>query len=176
MLSVTTKHPLDQLIEGVKRANDWSDPDLVKNAKERNHVLSKSNISRMRGDLVSIKADVIYALAAGLRVSPAQVAIAAVESMGIALPRYESPTPEQAVRMDASLSAKDKALVLGLLKQMRDAGTGAANQSQEVGLLDESEEGSSLRRIEERLSPHGIGIHDADDAVDKRGRPGARGV
>lgn len=140
MLSVTTKHQLDQLIEGVKRANGWSDPDLVKNAKEHHYVLSKSNISRMRGELVSIKADVVYALAAGLRVSPAQVAMAAIESMGIALPRYESPTPEQAVRMDSSLSTKDKALVLGLLKQMRDEDAGAQDKKKKNSPVDNTEE------------------------------------
>lgn len=116
---MTTKHQLDQLIEGVKSANGWSDPDLVTNAEERGHVLSKSNISRMRNPLVSIKAEIVFALAAGLRVSPGQVAIAAVESMGIALPNYESPTPEQSVRLDTTLSVKDKGVVLALLQQLR---------------------------------------------------------
>lgn len=141
---MTTKHPLDQLIEGVKRANGWSDPDLVNNAKEKQHVLSKSNISRLRGPLVSIKAEMVYALAAGLRVAPAQVAVAALESMGIALPEYELPTPEQAVRLDVSLSARDKAVILTLLEQLRSTPVpeprtpSEGDQAQEDGSPDHS--------------------------------------
>lgn len=133
---VSTKHPLDQLIEGVKRANDWSDPDLVNNAKERHHVLSKSNISRMRGQLVSVKAEVIFALAAGLRVTPAQVAIAAIESMGIPLPEHELPTPEQSIRLDTSLSDKDKTLLFAVLEQIR-------KESRASGEAGEAEEASA---------------------------------
>lgn len=116
---MTTKHQLAHLIDGVKAANSWSDPDLVRNAEERHHVLSKSNISRIRKPVVSIKKELIHALAAGLRVSPAQVAIAAIESMGIALPQYESPTPEQSIRSDTSLSVRDRDTLLVLLKRMR---------------------------------------------------------
>lgn len=137
MLIVTTKHQLDQLIEGVKRANGWSDPRLVKNAKERGHVLSKSNISRMRGDLVSVKANIIFALAAGLRVSPAQVAVAAIQSMGIALPEYELTTPEQAIRLDVTLAERDKAVLLSLLRELRDqaqSSTPAAGNQGEINL------------------------------------------
>lgn len=137
---MTTKHPLDQLIEGVKRANNWSDPDLVKNAKEQRHVLSKSNISRMRGPLVSIKAELIFALAAGLRVTPAQVAIAALESMGVAVPEYALPTPEQAVRLDTSLAARDKDVLLALLKQLRGSPDAKPSAPSEV---DEAQEDAS---------------------------------
>lgn len=135
-------HQLAQLIDGVKAANNWSDPKLVRNAKEKGHVLSKSNISRYRGELVSIKGEVINALAAGLRVTPAQVAIAAVESMGISLPAIESPTPEQAVRLDTDLSARDRESVLALLSQLRaDSPTstrasGKAHKGQEA-LVDQ---------------------------------------
>lgn len=147
---VNAKHPLDQLIEGVKRANDWSDPDLVNNAKERNHVLSKSNISRMRGPLVSVKAEVIFALAAGLRVTPAQVAIAAIESMGIPLPEHELPTPEQSIRLDTSLSVKDKTLLFAVLEQIRkeSRASGEAGQAEEVSADEPQRDGRG------RLSAH----------------------
>lgn len=144
---MTTKHPLDQLIEGVKRANNWSDPDLVNNAKERNHVLSKSNISRMRGPLVSIKAELVFALAAGLRVSPAQVAIAAMESMGIALPEYDLPTPEQSIRLDTSLSARDKDVLLALLKQLRGSPNAESSAPSEGNKGQEVSDGQPQRRL-----------------------------
>jgi len=114
-------HQLAQLIDGIKAANGWSDPDLVRNAKEKGHVLSKSNISRYRNPLVSIKGEIIHALAAGLRVKPSQVAIAAIESMGIALPSYDAIAPEQAVELDIHLSARDKSVVLGLLRDLRSS-------------------------------------------------------
>jgi hypothetical protein len=130
---MAAKHALAQLIDSIKAANDWSDPDLVNNAKEKHHVLSKSNISRYRLPLVSIKGEIIHALAAGLRISPAQVATAAVESMGIPLPQYDGATPEQAVRLDTDLSVKDKRLVLSLLQQLRaDSPAAAARTSSEA--------------------------------------------
>ena len=63
----------------------------------------------------------IHALAAGLRVKPSQVAIAAIESMGIALPSYDAIAPEQAVELDIHLSARDKSVVLGLLRDLRSS-------------------------------------------------------
>lgn len=112
-------HPLARLIDSVKAANDWSDTKLVQNARERGRHLSKSNISRYRSPLVSIKGEIIKALAAGLRVSPAQVATAAIESMDIALISHDSPTPEQAVRLDTQLSDADKRVILALIEQLR---------------------------------------------------------
>lgn len=116
---MSSPHQLARLIDGVKAANDWSDVDLVRNAKEKGHELSKSNISRYRGPLVSIKGEIIRALAAGLKVKPSQVAIAAIESMGIALPAYDDITPEQAIELDVRLSARDKSVVLGVLRDLR---------------------------------------------------------
>jgi hypothetical protein len=135
---MATAHQLARLIDGVKDANDWSDPDLVRNAKEKGHVLSKSNISRFRNPVVSIKGEVILALAAGLRVAPSQVAVAAIESMGVHLPQHELPTPEQAVKLDTTLSNRDKESVLALLRHLRDsaaaAGASAEAEAQEARL------------------------------------------
>lgn len=119
------KHQLAQLIDGVKSANGWSDPDLVRNAEQKHYVLSKSNISRYRKPLVSIKGEVILALAAGLRVSADQVAVAAIESMGIPLPSYDAATPEQAIRLDLALSARDKQTLFAVLKQLREGSHGS---------------------------------------------------
>ncbi|TDZ92081.1 hypothetical protein [Mycobacteroides salmoniphilum] len=116
---MATRHRLDQLIEGVKTANGWSDPALVRNAEEQGYVLSKSTISRLRGQLDSIKRENIYELSAALRVAPSQIAVAAFEAMGFVLPEYENVTPEQAIRLDTSLSDKDRAILLSTLDQMR---------------------------------------------------------
>lgn len=127
-----TTHQLAQLIDGIKAANNWSDPDLVRNAKEQGHVLSKSNISRYRNPLVSIKGEIIYALAAGLRISPAQVATAAIESMGITLPAYGTLDPEQAVRLDTRLSDRDKDTLLVMLRQFRSSSAAPAGTPSET--------------------------------------------
>lgn len=115
-------HALAQLIDAVKAANSWSDPDLVENAHARGYELTKSNISRYRNErpLISIKGDTIKALAAALGVTDAQVAAAAVESMGISLPRYQDPCIEQSVRLDPGLSKRDQDLLLVLVSRMRD--------------------------------------------------------
>lgn len=115
-------HALAQLIDSVKAANNWSDPDLVENARRRGHELTKSNISRYRieNPLVSIKGSVIQALADALGVSAGQVATAAVQSMGIALPVYDTPRIEQAIRADPELSIRDKDILLSMLGQMRE--------------------------------------------------------
>lgn len=116
-----TATPLAQLIDSVKTTNGWSDPDLVRNADKRGHTLTKSNISRYRNEnpLISIKGSVIEALAAGLRVSVSHVAVAAVQSMGISLPSYDMPTVEQAIRLDASLSDRDRQVMMATLSGIR---------------------------------------------------------
>ncbi|SHQ48921.1 hypothetical protein [Mycobacteroides abscessus] len=121
-------HALAQLIDAVKAANGWSDPDLVENARARGYELTKSNISRYRNEqpLISIKGDTVRALAAALGVTDAQVAAAAVESMGISLPRYQEPRIEQSVRLDPGLSKRDQDLLLVLLSRMRDTDAGGA--------------------------------------------------
>ncbi|MDO3096804.1 Uncharacterised protein [Mycobacteroides abscessus subsp. abscessus] len=145
---MASKHQLDQLMESVKDANGWSDPDLVRNAEERGRVISKSNISRFRGPLESIKRENILDLAAALRVAPSQVAVSAFEAMGFNLPTYDSPTPEQAIRLDSTLSEKDKAILLSTLQQMRSP-SGApreTSQNQEDGRRSKSVSRASLKR------------------------------
>ena len=152
---MTTKHQLTQLIDGVKAANGWSDPDLARNAKEHHHDLSKSNISRLRNELVSIKKELIHALAAGLRVPPAQVAIAAIESMGIPLPQYELPTPEQSIRNDTALSERDRDTLLVLLKRMRGAEPGTQPKAVKGKVSDDPKGGLPDGPIREGGMPPG---------------------
>lgn len=69
---------IGDLIDSVKVANGWSDPDLVRNAKRKGFVLSKSNVSRYRLEdpLVSMTANFTRALAAALDVPESRVAAA----------------------------------------------------------------------------------------------------
>ncbi|AMU64807.1 hypothetical protein [Mycobacteroides abscessus] len=128
---MATRHRLDQLIEGVKSANGWSDTALARNAEEQGYVVSKSTISRLRGQLDSIKRENIYELSAALRVAPSQIAVAAFEAMGFVLPAYENVTPEQAIRLDTSLSDKDRAILLSTLEQMRSLSRAPREASQD---------------------------------------------
>lgn len=120
---VTQPHALARLIEAVKTTNEWSDPDIAARARAKGHNLSKSNISRIRSEappMASITRAAILGLADGLGVSIEQVATAALDSMGITIPRFDTMPPEQAVRLDAELSEKDKRIVLSLLSGLRD--------------------------------------------------------
>lgn len=128
---MATRHRLDQLIEGVKSANGWSDTALARNAEEQGYVVSKSTISRLRGQLDSIKRENIYELSAALRVALSQIAVAAFEAMGFVLPAYENVTPEQAIRLDTSLSDKDRAILLSTLEQMRSLSRAPREASQD---------------------------------------------
>ncbi|MGV0785178.1 hypothetical protein [Mycolicibacterium sp. XJ775] len=169
---MATNHQLAQLIDGVKAANSWSDPDLVKNAKEKGHVLSKSNISRYRNPLVSIKGEIILALAAGLRVAPSQVAVAAIQSMGIQLAQYDAATPEQAVSLDTQLSARDKATLLALIGQLRDSAAPArapdeAPEGEEAGSYEPKRRGDRIGRLPRTRAVEDAG-EDRSDQSNKR--------
>lgn len=122
--------PLAQLIDAVKATNNWSDPVLVENARKQGHELTKSNISRYRNEdpLISIKGSIIRALAAGLRVSASQVAVAAVESMGIHLPSYELPTIEQSIRIDSTIPERDRQVIMAMVREVRTLGASLAKQ------------------------------------------------
>ncbi|WP_411815608.1 hypothetical protein [Gordonia sp. SND2] len=173
-----TATPLAQLIDSVKTTNGWSDPDLVRNADKRGHTLTKSNISRYRNEnpLISIKGSVIEALAAGLRVSVSHVAVAAVQSMGISLPSYDMPTVEQAIRLDASLSDRDRQVMMATLSGIRsvtetshDTDTKPASDADRPpasGTPRETREGekTSFGRVGQALS----GVQDKPDGLNEQ--------
>ncbi len=120
-MAVTVKHPLAELIDQVKAANNWSDPILVSRARAAGFELTTQNISRYRNEipLVSIKAEIIRALSAALGVSVQQVGLAGLASMGLAVHDLAAASPEQAIRTDPSLSESNKASLLHLLEELR---------------------------------------------------------
>lgn len=186
---------LGDLIDAAARANGGRSMQVAADlATKRGAPISKSHISKNAREIETVTPQIIRGVAAGYDIPEEDVARAALEDLGFELPDFQT-SPESAIRRDPTLSSEARAMLLAAIGAARSVSPAATkgvrhvletasqpsassqgNESQEAGLLDEAEERASLDRIESRLSPHGIGIEDADDAVDKRGRPGARGV
>lgn len=114
------RHQLAALIQSVEDANGWSDPDVAERARQRGHKISKSNISRLRLEPVrSIKGDAIQALAAGLGISPLDIADAALASMGIHRTNASQTDVESAIRRDPILAESQRRMLLALLREMK---------------------------------------------------------
>jgi hypothetical protein len=119
---VKQRHALAALIDDVRSANGWSDPDVVARAASKGHKLSKSNISRIRNTpVVTLNIETVSALADGLGVSKAMVAQAALASMGIVTYNSADMTTEEAIRRDPSLGERDKQLLLTVLGSIRES-------------------------------------------------------
>lgn len=122
---VKQRHALAALIDDIRAANGWSDPDVVARAASKGHKLSKSNISRIRNTpVVTLNVETVSALADGLGVSKAMVAQAALASMGIVTYNSADLTTEEAIRRDPTLGEREKQMllvVLGGLRQSPDA-------------------------------------------------------
>lgn len=116
------RHQLAALIQSVEDANGWSDPDVAERARHRGHTISKSNISRLRLEPVrSIKGDAVKALAAGLGISPLDIADAALASMGIHRSTAADNDVETAIRRDPLLADSQRRMLLALLREMKGA-------------------------------------------------------
>lgn len=115
------RHQLAALIQAVEDANGWSDPEVAERARKRGYTISKSNILRLRLEPVrSIKGDAIKALAAGLGISPLDIADAALASMGIHRTNAADNDVETAIRRDPLLADAQRRMLLALLREMRD--------------------------------------------------------
>ncbi|UGT71857.1 hypothetical protein LTT66_17960 [Nocardia gipuzkoensis] len=118
---MATRHEshLGALIEQQKRLNGLSDAQMVARAKARGEKLGKSNIGRVAGgDNPSLSRSTIFGLAAGLGVTPATVARAALADMGIILTEPEADS-ETAIRTDPTLSENGRGMLLALLQQIK---------------------------------------------------------
>lgn len=117
---VKHSHALAALIDEVRSANGWSDPDVVARAQSKGHKLSKSNISRIRNNpVVTLNIETVSALADGLGISKAMIAQAALASMGIVTYSSSDLTAEDAIRRDPTLGERDKRAVLAVLAGLR---------------------------------------------------------
>jgi hypothetical protein len=118
---MATRHQthLGALIEQQKELNGLSDAQVVARAKERGQKLGKSNIGRVAsGDNPSLSRNTIFGLAAGLGVTPATVARAALADMGIILTEPEADT-EMAIRTDPTLSENGRRMLTALLHEIK---------------------------------------------------------
>jgi hypothetical protein len=118
---MATRHQshLGALIEQQKQLNGLSDAQVVERAKARGQKLGKSNIGRVAsGDNPSLSRGTIFGLAAGLGVTPATVARAALADMGIILTEPEADT-ETAIRTDPTLSENGRRMLTALLHEIK---------------------------------------------------------
>lgn len=165
------RHQLAALIQSVEDANGWSDPDVAERARQRGHKISKSNISRLRLEPVrSIKGDAIQALAAGLGISPLDIADAALASMGIHRTNASQTDVESAIRRDPILAESQRRMLLALLREMKgnpdeDQDTqgpqGDPPADGEAGTRRAPMKGADIAWLEDHRAP------DVDDMLDR---------
>lgn len=137
------RHELAALIERVRELNDWSDMDVVRRATAHGHPLSKSNLSRIRNTpVVSLTGSTIKGLAAGLGIAETEIARAALVSMGIDMPDLGGLDLETVIKMDTSISAHNRSMLLGLVRQMRrpdlEDGHGTGTEEEQKSRTQES--------------------------------------
>lgn len=124
---------LGALIEQQQRLNDLSYTDIVARAAKRGEKLGKSNIGRVaKGENPSLSRATIFGLAAGLGVTPATVARAALADMGIILAEADADT-DTAIRSDPTLPDQGRRLLLAMLGEIRSTAEPAQLQSQSDG-------------------------------------------
>lgn len=115
---MSTSH-LGALIEQQQRLNGYSYNDMVARATQRGEKLGKSNIGRVAaGDNPSLSRATIYGLAAGLGVTAATVARAALADMGIILTEQDADA-ETAIRTDPTLPDGGRRLLLAMLTEIK---------------------------------------------------------
>lgn len=129
---------LGALIEQQARLNDLSYSQIVKRAAERGEHLSKSNIGRVAaGSNPALTRATIFGLAAGLGVTPATVARAALADMGIILTEPDADSGA-AIRTDPTLPENGRRLLLALLEQIKaDAPRTVRETSESVPYLSD---------------------------------------
>jgi hypothetical protein len=120
-------NPLGELVDAVCEANGWARADVWRWSEAHGGGLRKSNTGRLCTDdpLDSISAARIFDLAAALRVSPARVALAALEAMGVSVTTTDRTTAE-VVASDPQLSVPTKRAILAILRSSGDDGRGIA--------------------------------------------------
>lgn len=117
---------LGVLVDEICEANNWSRRDLARRAEDRGHELSHQRLSQMcKADpLPGIQAEKIYAIAAGLGISPVRVGIAALEAMGIQV-NDPAVSPAEAIMRDHGLSDDTRTALLSILRASSERRRGA---------------------------------------------------
>lgn len=140
MSEASSRTALGQLIADVQAANRWSYADISANAVAAGRKLSRSRVESLRNDpLPSISTKAIEALAAGLKVSPQQVAQAAMKSLGYDV-ADSGGTLAEALAADAALSEPMRRVLLAALDAARaESGSDHAAGSRRARLRDANE-------------------------------------
>lgn len=117
---------LKELYDTVTSLHGWSMRDVERRAAAAGYDISKSRIGQLiKADpLEVITAAKIQALAAGLGISSARVAIAAVQSMGFAV-GVDDITPAEAIARDETISEDTRNALLSILQAPRRGVRGA---------------------------------------------------
>lgn len=118
MAMTDASNSIARLIDSVKEVNGWSDPVIAERATRAGHQRSKSWVSDIRNNGMSITSDTVHALAAGLGVPVSRVLRAALEAIGLPYGN-ESNSPEAAIRADPTLSEETKRTLLMLIGESR---------------------------------------------------------
>jgi transcriptional regulator with XRE-family HTH domain len=110
---------LGALIAHQQELNGLSYDQIVQRALARGEKLGRANISRVvNGENPALSKATIMGLAAGLGVTPATVARAAVADMGIVLAEADADA-ETAIRTDPTLPERDRRILIAVLAEMR---------------------------------------------------------
>lgn len=116
-------HPLAQLIQSVKDGTGWTDREISRRVAKAGMSLSHSYVGKLQNHPVtSLTADTIRALATGLGIPEADVATAAIGSMGVHIDNTNVVGLDAAIASDQSLTDYDKRLLRSLVKEMRTNG------------------------------------------------------
>lgn len=110
---------LAALIDSIEEINEWKDTRVVRQAADRGHKLTSSDVSdyRHRGMRTIVPAKIL-ALAAGLQIPAYRVALAILHDAGIVVPQ-DVRTPEDAISHDHTLSAYTRDAILVLIDKDR---------------------------------------------------------
>lgn len=166
-----TSNPLARLIDATREANEWSDYDIARRARNAGHQMSKSTISDIRTKgVVTIVPDKVRALAVGLELPVSEVLRAMLETVGLPA-GSSSSSPEQAIRRDPDMPALAKRQLLAMIRQVR------SDRDESPADLSPARRKAILQRVtEDSYSERGAASSEggvADDAI--RTAEGIRG-
>jgi hypothetical protein len=126
----------------------WNLDDVVARAKQQGEKLGRSNLSKLRGEMTPLLSRAtVYGLAAGLGVTPATVARAALRSWGIDTMSTEVTDAAETVRIDPSLGESQRRQLLALIAEMRAKEASVAEHAAQANTGDRREEHHVTQRL-----------------------------
>jgi len=116
---------LGDLIDEIRRANDWSEERVVQNATRAGAKLGRSNLNGLATQLPlgGIQRETVQAISDGLGISPDRVALAAMQAMGFR-PPVGTVSAAEAVQRDPSLDDATRRSLVAIIRAAGAAATG----------------------------------------------------